>query len=296
MIDAKEVSVEGLEKIGAGLAGEVYRTKDKVIKIYYDRFPREKVETFYKIARYTMQKDLPVIKVYDFVTCNGRYGMEYEYVNAPSLLDYVGTDVEKRYEAAGIVAKVLKSVHQLEPREDVFPKAYDTMLSMVVKEEIFTEEELEKVKQILKMLCIKDIVCYGDMHEGNILKCGDSYRMIDLDTLGIGNPLMDFAYLYSGHKIAPVEICQKKFGVSPKVMQEYVLRLLEVYFETTDRKLLKQYDDIFTEASEFYIFMYTAIAAKAQGQEAVRSFVEKEFSAMVERMEQLKERIGILPW
>ena len=94
----REISVEGLQLLGAGANGRVFKLNDEqIVKVYNPLTnPFEKIEKEKEVAKKAFVKGVPTAISYDVVKCGNCYGAVYEMLHAET----VGAVVKKNPERA----------------------------------------------------------------------------------------------------------------------------------------------------------------------------------------------------
>ena len=81
---------------------------------------------------------------------------------------------------------------------------------------------------------------HGDYHTNNLMMQGDEALMIDMDTLSLGNPVFDFATIYSAYSgFSEVDhtVIEKFLGISREKGLELLNKTFEMYFDPDVREI-----------------------------------------------------------
>ena len=92
---------------------------------------------------------------------------------------------------------LLKKVHQtvMEPGElPSFKERFLDYLEVIKKH--LKDEHYEGLKKLLSAMPDENTVVHGDMQMKNVMSSADEAMLIDMDTIGLGNPVFDLAALF----------------------------------------------------------------------------------------------------
>lgn len=291
-----EIDVDSKELIGKGCAAEVYKDGDKVIKLYYDKTTKDTAEYFYNLANHTMNLGVPVVKNYDFVTAKGRYGIVFDYFSGESLDNYYKKNKEDRFECAKIMGEMLRKLHSIDVFDGARKYTETGIMGAVSKMAMLPEDITKEIVSLIQNMPGPRVMVHGDYHEGNIMINEDGPRLIDLDTLSIGSPILDLGYVYLGHKIQDDSIREERYGVSLDVMNESLFVFLEAYFGIQSREILKKYDEQINHMMNFMVFLYSLGSASSLGEEAYKKHIEAGCQTALNELRMLNDNINVINW
>ena len=300
----KEFDNAGLKIIGVGKNSEVFKVDDeRILKLYRDTVTREVSYSQYKTSRYAYEFGINTAKAYDYVKCGNRYGIIFEYVKAQKLAQYMSTPGVDGVNAARKLGATLRQIHDLEIGRDNLLPLKTVYRSKVERFSRFmTNEQIDKLVNLIDLLPGKPVVLHGDFHKGNIFVRDNEYIVIDLDNMSYGSPLFDFIKMYCTEKVTekdlPEELARyyKEAGITDEAICEYMYHILEGYFETADRNILGKYDEIFTKMSKFYRFFAPLFLYTEDDLEQGRKYVEENLPGVEKLFEDMKADFAILPW
>ena len=194
----REVSIEGCEFIGAGSFGNVYRLDpETIVKIYKPEFGLEFVEQERNISQKAFLMGVPTAISYDVVKCGDSYGVVYEMLNVKTAAQIINEDPSKIPEICSKAAELLKELHKIVPYSDAgLPNFKQKLLNWVDSiSEFITESEAEKIKAFICSIPDRNTFLHGDYNLKNIMLQNGEFRLIDLGSISIGNPIFDIAWL-----------------------------------------------------------------------------------------------------
>ena len=74
--------------IGKGSTADVYEMdNNKVIKLFKTGYPLDAVRSEFENSKLVNMLDVSIVKSYELVSCNGRYGIIYERIDGESMFD-----------------------------------------------------------------------------------------------------------------------------------------------------------------------------------------------------------------
>ncbi|MBQ6554720.1 MAG: STAS domain-containing protein [Firmicutes bacterium] len=197
----REFSVDGLEKIGAGGTADVYRIdEDKIIKVFKPNFMPEMIEREGKKAKEAFLFGVPTAISYDMVKVGKSYGVIYEMLNAEDILHKILKDPENADHYIDIFAELIKKTHSIEVDAADFELTRERRLMSIkaVKGNgIISDDELDKMYEIVASAPQRNTFIHGDCHIGNVMMLQDGELMfIDIAACGKGHPIFDMGSMY----------------------------------------------------------------------------------------------------
>lgn len=193
----REVSIDGLELIGAGANGRVYRLdQERIIKVYnpITNTP-EKIFRERDASRKAFIHGIPSAISFELVRVGESYGIIYEMIDAQTLGQAISRHPKKLEEYATRMAELLKSLHSTEFEKGELP---DARLSLHVWADItercglYPEETVTKMRTVIDAIPEGNTFVHGDFHPGNIMVTDDDELvLIDMGDASMGDPIVD---------------------------------------------------------------------------------------------------------
>ena len=193
----REISIDGLQQIGAGANGRVYRLNaEQVLKVYNPiTNPPEKIAREKDVARMAFILGIPSALSFDMVRVGNSFGIVYELVNALTLGETVAKSPERADEYATRMAQMLQQLHATECDKDTFPDARLALHAWAdVSEQsgYYTPEIIEKVRALIDSIPVRNTFVHGDFHPANIMVTDDDeLLLIDMGDASAGDPIID---------------------------------------------------------------------------------------------------------
>ena len=194
----REISVDGLEVIGTGFYGTVYRIDaDTIIKVYDSAEAIPIIENEKKMARLAFLSGVPTAISYDIVKVGDSYGSVFELLNAKTYNDLIIENPDNSDSIIREYVKLLKQLHETEVKSDEVPYAKNQFSGFLdVMKEYLPQDIYTRLKEMLNRLEYDNHLVHGDIQMKNVMLSDDEPMLIDMDTLSLGQPIFDFAGIY----------------------------------------------------------------------------------------------------
>jgi uncharacterized protein (TIGR02172 family) len=178
--------------VATGFTAEIYAWQDgQVLKLFKQGVSRETVEYEAHLARAVHAAGLPVPAVGEIFEMDGRYGLEYERVGGPSMLEVLLRRPWRYRKLARKLAELQAEMHQL--NVPGLPSQRERLERKIRKAKPLSETLRQAALSALEILREDDKLCHGDFHPGNILLTGRGAVIIDWIDASSGSPLLDVA-------------------------------------------------------------------------------------------------------
>lgn len=201
----RKVSVKGLEKIGKGGNGIVYRLDDdKIIKVSKETGNLADLKKELDTSKQAFLSGLPAAIVYDVVQTEDGYGQIYEMLNASMMSAEVRNnpqDVEKYAEQFASLAVQLHSTKYKGKELSTKKKEYKDAFSQIAP--YFEAEEAAEINRLIDSIPDRNTFIHGDLHMGNIMLQNGEPMLIDLGESGVGHPIFDLVEVYIAYASSP---------------------------------------------------------------------------------------------
>lgn len=194
----RTISLDGLEVIARGFYGTVYRIDDEtIVKMYKGKEIIPMIENEKAMARKAFLAGIPTAISYDIVKAGEDYGAVFELLNARTFHDIILSNEIPFDEVIKKYTDLLKLVHNTSLETGVLPSYREKFLYYLESiREHLTDTQYRGLKSALDNTAEENTVVHADIHMKNVMLSGDEAMLIDMDTLGLGNPVFAFAGLY----------------------------------------------------------------------------------------------------
>ena len=202
----RQVSVDGLEMIGSGGYGKVYRIDDEtIVKVYSPSITLDFVERERDISQKAFLMGVPTAISFDVVQVGDAYGVVYEMIDAKTTAQIIDADPSRIGEVATKSALLLKELHQIVPGPNAgLPDCKEHFIEWIDSlEEFITEEETDTLKGFIRSIPDRDTFLHGDFNAKNIMDTKGELLLIDIGDASVGHPIFDVAGLMLAYIILP---------------------------------------------------------------------------------------------
>jgi uncharacterized protein (TIGR02172 family) len=202
----RQVSVDGLEMIGSGGYGKVYRIDDEtIVKVYSPSITLDFVERERDISQKAFLMGVPTAISFDVVQVGDAYGVVYEMIDAKTTAQIIDADPSRIGEVATKSALLLKELHQIVPGPNAgLPDCKEHFIEWIDSlEEFLTEEETDALKGFIRSIPDRDTFLHGDFNAKNIMDTKGELLLIDIGDASVGHPIFDVAGLMLAYIILP---------------------------------------------------------------------------------------------
>ncbi len=230
--------------IGVGNTATVYEWEEgKVLKLFYQGYPKESVEREFHNAKAIRNMDFSKLKAYEIIFLEERMGIIYDRVDGESLLDWVMRTGEVQ-ECAVYMAKLHKAI--LQNRISNVPNYKEFLKCNIVNSPAANSKKQEEVLQMLDKLMDGNTLCHGDFHPGNILISDGHTMVIDFMNVCHGDFLYDVArtVFLVEYTPVPIEVDDREMLLRfKKTLTDLYLMQMNV-----TRKMIQDYLAVIIEA------------------------------------------------
>lgn len=244
----REVNVEGLDIVGEGGNGIVYRLDEDTILKLYRVAGMEDVKRERENAQRLFQRGIPTAIAYDIVKCGEQLGTVFEMLNADTLANALqATDTEDEMEPLiEQYTDIVRGFHSEEAdvNETMSLHSYYG-IKIDEMRDYYTEEEVAKLHKLLDWIPQRSTMLHGDLHTGNLMMQNREIMVIDVADISYGHPIFDLAGIYIIHAQMGLDgkvFGEAKTGLKTERSLAFWNRFMRLYFGTEDENLLKLYE------------------------------------------------------
>ena len=224
----RKVSIEGCKCIGKGAHGTVYSlAPDTIVKVYSESTSLEDIKNERELSKKAFVLGLPTAIALDVVKVNNQFGTIFELLDATSCVSYVNESQKNTDDFVDKAVSLLKKIHSVEITDNSLPDMKEKMFDYLEKiKSLVDEKEYQKLEEVVKSVPQTNTLLHGDFHLKNQLMCHNELMLIDMDTLCVGDPILEFVPMfnaYYGYGIADKSVITAFLGISNE-KAEYILR------------------------------------------------------------------------
>ncbi len=273
----RRVSVDGCEIIGQGFFGTVYRLDDEtIVKVCRGEDSIPMIEREKRMAQKAFVAGIPTAISYDIVRVGEDYGAVFELLKARTFNDLVKTEEKPLETVVRRYSDLLKLVHHTKMEKGAFPSCRDRFMQYLdTIEAALSEEQLSRLRALLADMPDEDTVVHGDIQMKNVMLSGDEAMLIDMDTLGLGNPVFEFAGLYVTYRSFEEDEpgnTMAFLGIPFETADQIWQMLLDDYFSFEngeDRQRVLERIQLVAAIRFLYILMTTDLKNSALGERRI---------------------------
>ncbi|MBP3961916.1 aminoglycoside phosphotransferase family protein [Paenibacillus lignilyticus] len=188
--------------IGRGHTADVYEWGEhEVIKIFHHAHeaPNEA-----KNAEIISRLAIRTPRFGGLIEHEGRTGIVYERINAPSMLSRIEPNRESITHYAKLMAELQFQLHEL--KVDFTPNLKQEMIKHTLAAPGINDRQKELIMAVIQQLPDGQALCHYDFHPGNILMAADGPVIIDWMNVLIGNQAADVSrtsMMLDSHALPP---------------------------------------------------------------------------------------------
>lgn len=247
----REFSVDGLEKIGAGFHGTVYRLDDEtILKVIDETIPLENIQKEKDISQKAFILGIPTAISYDVVKVGNHYGIIYELLNSQSYMNKLRENKDKIEEPGKELGKFTRRVNNT-VIDDTFDDIKQLELAKIDRaKDILDEDDYKMIRHLFEVIPESNTFVHGDLHPGNVLIKDDGELFLDMafsgnSASGYGHPIFDLISftqpVIGAVEDHPEEDFVSEFnGLTKKQNYELWDAYLKGYFDTEDEEYIER--------------------------------------------------------
>ncbi len=205
---ARQISIEGLEFLSAGVCGQCFRLDpETVVKLYNEGVAPEVAEQEKTFARAALIAGIPTALSYDVVACGSRTGVIYEMLDAQLFSRIIAAEPTAASQYGKQLAEIAQNIHSKVGDKAVFQDLKPRMRGYI--ENLRGPLSDRDIAHLLARLeCIPDAetLVHFDLHTSNIMIRDGEAVIIDMGDVSRGHYLFDvgviamiYAYPESGN-------------------------------------------------------------------------------------------------
>lgn len=242
----RSISVDGLEVVGRGGQGTVYRLdEDKVVKLYDNNFTLDDIDRERSFARTALIAGIPTALPYDTVRCGDKLGVVFEHAGEQTLARAFERNPERFGELIGRYVQFVREFHAVEVPEGTFEQIGSKMHRMLGGLDGYcTSEEIVLLHSLADAIPHSSKLIHGDLHPGNIMVSGDELLLIDMPDVSQGPSQIDIVNIFRDIVSAPKnspEAIEVSMGIPAELISKIGGAFFSAYTGITDPEQLGQY-------------------------------------------------------
>ena len=244
----RTVSIDGCQVIGEGANGLIYRLdEDTIVKVYRRADALEEILHEREMARLALILGIPTAISYDVVRVGDHFGAVFELLNARSLSDILASEPDSMDWCVREFVKMLRRIHSTTVPEGKLPDMKDTVVSWVqYLRGSLPEDAWKKLLSMVEAVPRDQHMLHGDYHTKNLELQNDEVLLIDMDTLSVGNPVFELAFIFNsfaGFSETDHTRVLRYQGFDRETAVTFWKKFLSAYLETRNPEKLREVED-----------------------------------------------------
>lgn len=180
------------EVIGRGRTAEIFAWGDRrALKLFYAGWSSSDVEAEADQSRRIYEAGLPAPAVDGVMRVDGRYGVLYERLEGPTMLNRLGVQPWLIIRLAHMLAELHVKIHSI--RVQGLPAQRKRLEKKILAAHKLPSNIAQAALDRLARLPDGDVVCHGDFHPDNVVLSPRGPIIIDWSEATHGDPLADVA-------------------------------------------------------------------------------------------------------
>lgn len=244
----RRMSVDGCEFIAKGANGAVYRYDDEtIVKTYYNKDALPEIQQERENARKAFVLGVNTAIPYGIVRVGDGYGTVTELLNAKSISKMIKANPQNLTQAVAYYVDTIKHIHSIEVEKSEFPDFKDWVLDWAdFLNDHLPADKAKKLHDLINALPESKYLMHGDYHTNNIMVQNGETLLIDMDTLSVGCPVLEFGSMFNafvGFSELDHEIVKDFLGFDFETAGRFWRMSLARYLETEDESVINSVEE-----------------------------------------------------
>lgn len=225
---AREIAIEGLEFLSAGVCGECFRVdRETIVKLYKEGIDPQIAEQEKQFAKAAFVLGIPTAISYDVVRCGTRTGVVYEMLDAELFSTVIIREPQHLDRHARTLAGIARTVNSIKGDPALLPDLKRRFREYIDQMGFFlSEQDVAYLQRRLDTIPDADTCVHFDLHSSNIMIRDGEPVIIDMGDLSLGSYLFDVGLLYTIYGLPEVGLSAR----ATKIPIEMGVQLWEGFF------------------------------------------------------------------
>ncbi|MBS7792675.1 anti-sigma factor antagonist [Roseococcus sp. SDR] len=228
----RQIAIDGLEFMSAGVCGECYRLdRETIVKLYNEGIGADVAEKEKTFAKAAFMAGIPTAISYDVVACGNRTGVVYEMLDASLFSAVIRNDPGNVAEHARTLARIARTVHATPADPAVFPDIKESLRGYIDQLGFFlSPHEIALLHSKLAAIPDAETFVHFDLHSSNIMIRDGEPVIIDMGDLSRGHALFDIGLLAMIYGLPELGLCELATKIPEAVGLALWENFLSCYF------------------------------------------------------------------
>ena len=244
----RRMSVDGCEFIAKGANGAVYRYDDEtIIKTYYNKDALPEIQQERENARKAFVLGVNTAIPYGIVRVGEGYGTVTELLNAKSVSKLIKENPGDLTQAVAYYVDTIKHIHSIHVEKGELPDFKEWVLDWAdFLNDYLPKDKAQKLHDLINALPKSKYMMHGDYHTNNIMVQNGETLLIDMDTLSVGCPVLEFGSMFNafvGFSEIDHETVKDFLGFDFETAGRFWRMSLSRYLETDDEAVINSVEE-----------------------------------------------------
>ena len=181
--------------------------KNQVLKLFREEFTLSTVKKEEKISQLVYEAGLPVPAVYGTIQVEEKYGILFERIDGPVMLEEMMSKPNELKRMTNLLAELHVKINSVKIKK--IQTIHHKLRSQILKAPLLSEREREVTLMALDSLPKENTLCHGDFHPGNIIMSTQGPVVIDWVDASQGDYHADVARTYLLFQVAEPDFLNK---------------------------------------------------------------------------------------
>ena len=235
----RRINLDDCEFIAKGANGAVYRyDNETIVKQYFNRDALPEIMQERENSRRAFVLGVNTAIPYGIVRIGEGYGSLTELLNATSVTKLIRANTEDLSQSVAYYVDAIKEVHAIETQESDLPDFKKWVLEWVdFLEKYLDEAHAQKMRSLIEGIPDSNFIIHGDYHTNNVMVQNGEPILIDMDTLAVGHPVLEFGSMFNafvGFSELDDSVIENFFGFNSETAFRFWRLSLARYLGTDD--------------------------------------------------------------
>lgn len=232
----RKIEVDGLEVIGEGARGIVYRyNEDTIVKVSKTKGGLDGIKREKQLAKKAFVMGVPTAISFDVIKVHKKYGSMFELLDCNSLSKEINNKIDNLDKAVDIYTDLLKTIHNIKVDDEEIPSVKLMVNSWIDSLNGFVSDDLfKKIKDFFDSIPDTNNLLHMDFHVNNVMLPNGEATLIDMDSLSKGNPIIEIGNIYSYHEgflLIDIPNVESFLSMDQELSKEFFKRFFNKYYE-----------------------------------------------------------------
>ncbi len=211
----REISIDGLSPISAGVCGECFRIgPEQIVKLYREGVSASVAEQEKQRARQAFVMGIPTAISFEMVACQGRVGVVYELLEAELFSEVIRREPEQVEQHAAMLFEIVERVHAARDGLEELPRLAERMQGNIESlRGDLADADVDLLHRLLEEMPGPEHCVHFDLHSSNIMLRRGEPVVIDMGDISRGSHWFDVALIYLIYGVPELELSMLATGI-----------------------------------------------------------------------------------